>query len=57
MSYFIKKSVVKDYVTAKGLRSSTELFDELENEVKTHIDRAIKRAKDNGRSTVQGRDL
>lgn len=53
----IKRSIVKDYVSSKGMRTSADLFEKLDIEVKKHLDMAIRRAKENNRSTVQARDM
>jgi len=53
----VNKSAVKHYIAQKGLRTSSDFVDALANEVYKHIDKAIQRAKDNKRNTVQGKDI
>lgn len=50
-------SKVKQYIKAKGLMSSGEVLEALNCCVYECLDRAIKRAAENGRKTVQARDL
>ncbi len=48
---------VKNYVKAKDLMSASDVLDELNKAVYALLDRAVARAKANGRKTVQGRDV
>ncbi len=48
---------VKNYVKGKGLMSSADVLDALNDTVYKLLDRAAQRAKANGRKTVQGRDV
>ncbi|MGD2174357.1 MAG: hypothetical protein PVJ27_03055 [Candidatus Brocadiaceae bacterium] len=48
---------VKNYIKAKGLMSSADVLDALNDSVYQLLDKAAKRAKANGRKTVQGRDV
>jgi len=48
---------VKDYVKDQGLMSSADMLDELNECVYNCLDRAIERAKANGRKTLQPRDV
>jgi len=50
-------SKVKAYIKAKGLMSSGELLEAVNCCVCCCLDRAAQRAKDNGRKTVQARDV
>ncbi len=47
----------KNYVKAKGMKSSGELVDALSKVVAEVLDRACQRAKANKRSTVRPQDL
>jgi len=49
-------SKVKEYIKAKGMMSSGDLPEAISAEVYHLIDRAIERAKANGRQTVQSKD-
>lgn len=51
----IVKSAVKD--CCKGFNVSADFYDALDKEVQNTIKRASQRAKDNGRKTVQARDI
>lgn len=51
------KSAVKDYIASKGMRTSGELFDGLDDLIRHHLDKAIERAKADKRETVQRRHL
>jgi histone H3/H4 len=56
----IVESRAKDYVKKVGgddFRTSGEFVDALNDDLKDAIERAVKRAKDNGRKTVQAHDL
>ena len=48
---------VKDYVKEKGLMSSADAVDALNERVYECLDKAIERAQANDRKTVQPRDL
>ena len=48
---------VKDYVKSKDLMSSADMLDALNDCVYDCLDRAIERAKANGRKTLQPRDV
>jgi histone H3/H4 len=50
-------SKVKEYVKGKGLQTSETAVDALSNAVRELLDKAIERAKDNGRQTVKNRDI
>ncbi len=54
---FIIKIKLKDYLNSKNMRMSNDFSDELEKKIKEIIDKAIERARLNGRSTVMPRDL
>ncbi|MFX0188299.1 MAG: hypothetical protein ACFE8A_11260 [Candidatus Hodarchaeota archaeon] len=53
------KSKVRDYIKSKGCNTSGDLIDgdSLNNAVIEVLDKAIGRAKANGRKTVQEKDL
>lgn len=48
---------VKDYVKDKGLMSSADLVEALNDRVYECLDEAIERAQENDRKTVQPRDV
>ncbi len=48
---------VKNYIKDKGLMSSADVLDALNDAMHDMLDRAAERAKANGRKTVQGRDV
>jgi histone H3/H4 len=48
---------VKNYVKSKDLMSSADVLDALNCAVYELLDKAVERAKANGRKTVQGRDI
>jgi histone H3/H4 len=50
-------SKIKEYVKSKGLQTSETAIDALSNAVRELLDKAIERAKDNGRQTVKNRDI
>ena len=50
-------SKVKDYVKGKGLQTSETAVDALSDAVRELLDKAIARAKDNGRQTIKDRDI
>ena len=53
------KSKVRDYIKSKGCNTSGDLIDgdSLNNAIIVILDKAIARAKANGRKTVQEKDL
>ncbi|MFX1321146.1 MAG: DUF1931 domain-containing protein [Promethearchaeota archaeon] len=53
------KSKVREYIKAKGCNTSGDLIDgpALNNAITDVLDHAIRRAKANGRKTVQEKDL
>ncbi len=48
---------VKNYVKSKGVMSSSDVLDTLNDVVYALLDKAGQRAQANGRKTVQGRDV
>jgi histone H3/H4 len=50
-------SKVKNYIKSKGLMSSADVLDALNEEVHELLDKAVERAKENGRKTTQARDV
>jgi histone H3/H4 len=50
-------SKVKEYVKTKGMQTSETAVDALSNTVRELLDKAVTRAKDNGRQTVKDRDI
>ena len=49
-------SKVKNYIKAKGLMSSSDMLEAINNAVYCMLDRAAARAEANGRKTVQAKD-
>ena len=50
-------SKVKEYIKTKGMMSAGELPEALSEVLYAELDRACQRAKENGRQTVQARDV
>ena len=50
-------SKVKNYIKAKGLMCSGEVLDAVSDCVYDCLDKAAKRAQENGRKTVQAKDV
>ena len=50
-------SKVKEYVKTKGMQTSETAVDALSASVRDLLDKAVARAKDNGRQTVKDRDI
>jgi len=50
-------SKVKEYVKTKGMQTSETAVEALSNTVRDLLDKAVARAKDNGRQTVKDRDI
>ena len=48
---------VKNYIKSKEVMSSADVLDALNCAIYEILDRAVERAKANGRKTVQGRDV
>lgn len=48
---------VKNYIKSKDVMSSADVLDALNEALYCLLDRAIERAQQNGRKTVQGRDV
>ncbi len=48
---------VKGYIKTKDLMSAQDVLDSLNAAVYALLDKAVERAKANGRKTVQGRDV
>lgn len=55
MADVLKKSGVRE--AADGVNVGSDFYDELDEEVKSLIDRAVERAEANGRRTVKARDV
>lgn len=53
------KSKVREFIKAKGLNTSSKVLDgeTLNGMITWMLDRAVERAKGNGRKTVKARDL
>ncbi|MBD3260301.1 MAG: DUF1931 domain-containing protein [Candidatus Altiarchaeales archaeon] len=54
MADLVVKSKVKDF--AQGMNVGADFIDALDDAVKALVARAVERAKENGRSTLKGRD-
>lgn len=50
-------SKVKEYVKAKGMQTSETAVNAISDAVRELIDKAVARAKDNGRQTIKDRDI
>jgi len=50
-------SKVKEYVKEKGFQTSETAVEALSSAVRELLDKAVARAKDNGRQTVKDRDI
>ena len=48
---------VKNYIKSKDVMSSSDVLDALNDAVYCALEKAIARAKANGRKTVQGKDV
>ncbi len=55
----VVKNAVGEYIRAKGLKVSSDLYDEegLNGILKNLLDKACKRCENNGRKTVMKQDL
>ena len=51
------KSVVKAIISKSKMRVSGDFWNALNNEIAHHIEKAIKRAKANGRKTLRASDI
>ena len=56
MSYVVA-SKLKEHINAKGMMSSGDLSDHASKHMGMMLDKAVERAKANGRKTVRGEDL
>ena len=50
-------SKIKEYVKSKGMQTSETAVDALSDSVRDLLNKAVERAKDNGRQTVKDRDI
>ena len=50
-------SKVKEYVKSKDMQTSETAVDALSNAVRELLDKAVERAKANGRATIKDRDI
>lgn len=57
MTQLIVKSSVREQLHGQGLSVADEVYDALDDAVAELLDDAAERARENGRSTVQARDL
>ena len=53
----VVQSKIKDYIKKKGCNTSGDLADQLSKTVQKQLDRAVERAKSNGRKTVRAHDF
>lgn len=55
---YVSKSMVKDYISGKGLRTSGELLDQIDQWFEDGVLKpAVERCKSNNRGTVRPSDL
>ena len=54
---FVSKNSVEIYIRGNGKRVSSQLIEQLDEEVKKILEAAIKRTERNGRNTVMPHDL
>jgi hypothetical protein len=57
MEDFVVKSKVKEYAKSKEIRLAGDFFESLNSVVRWKLDKAIERARANGRKTLRGFDL
>jgi histone H3/H4 len=59
MDTFFVKSKVREYIKSKGCNTSSAVLDgaALNDYIMWYLDKAVERAKGNGRKTVKARDL
>lgn len=53
----IVKNAVRELAKAKDMRISSETFDALDKMAQDKVNRAMKRAADNGRKTIKACDI
>ena len=53
----VVKSKVKELIKSNSMNASADIFDGLGDIVADHIERAVKRAKENGRKTLRTYDF
>lgn len=53
----VKFSLIKKYVKGLGFRTSKEVTDILNRKVQEILDKAVMKAKDDKRKTIQGQDI
>ncbi len=54
---FVMKSKIKEFISAKGMNSSSDVFAAINFGIQFELDQAVKRAQLNKRKTVRGHDL
>jgi len=50
-------SKIKEYVKSKGMQTSETAINAISDAVREVLDKAVARAKDNGRQTIKDRDI
>ncbi|MEM4598617.1 MAG: hypothetical protein QW400_02910 [Candidatus Diapherotrites archaeon] len=57
MEDYVVKSKIKEYAKNKDIRIAGDFFDGLNKVIQYKLDKAVERAKENGRKTLRGFDL
>ncbi|MCX8189915.1 MAG: hypothetical protein N3F05_01660 [Candidatus Diapherotrites archaeon] len=57
MEDYVVKSKIKEYAKSKDIRIAGDFFDGLNKVIQYKLDKAVERAKENGRKTLRGFDL
>lgn len=53
----VVQSKVRDMIKAEGCATSQDAVEALSTEIERMVKKAVERAKENGRKTVQGKDI
>jgi histone H3/H4 len=53
----VVQSKVRDMIKAEGCATSQDAVEALSKEIERMVKKAVERAKENGRKTVQGKDV
>jgi histone H3/H4 len=53
----VVQSKVRDLIKAEGCATSQDAIDALSKEIERMVKKAVERAKENSRKTVQGKDV
>ena len=57
MVELLVQSKIREYIKKKGLNTGGDALDAIEKSLKEILDKAIKRATENGRKTLMGKDI